>query len=501
MGTYNSDPTVNTLATAVAADPNVKAKLWSKLLEVGANTEDDFKKFEGEPESLKPFWKKRELAADGGDIIVFTTIGEAAGPGVRGEAELTGNTSKTRLATYQVQVDWWRDAVELTKKQIKFLAAGKSLETVLLGMLSRKLGRKRMYDMMMALIRKGNGNLMRPNNRQSRDQIRYSDVMTPAFLVSGKARLQGLGGRPVGLGKSPSGSPVHNFLAFIGQDAMTNIRNSSSYQNALNNAAARSADNPIFSGKLVDWQGLFLWEHIIVNPDADDALGSPMQPYGLLDTAIASGTTALDIRFGLGSTDSKPLYSGFYPGYDWVWVEGQPAAPDSNDYYVWIVNVSGVNAGKCGFYKYTGTSNNGNKLTTKAEAGDSAGAGGRLAAATSGYASTKIGQVSWDGTTMTDAHPVGSIIIPANQYGTPIGYSFLFGAGAALRAEGSITANKIYQDRDYGFVKGMGYEGIWGQGPTFDTQGKTRHYIVMEHAVEYAGITVPQVTTDRKSVV
>ena len=487
MGTYNSDPNVSTLAVMVAADPNVKAKLWSRMLEVGANTEDDFKKFEGEPESKKPFWKKRELAADAGDTIVFSSIGEAAGPGVRGEAELTGNTSIANIGTYSCQVDFWRDAVELTKKQLKFLATGKSLETVLLGMLSRKLGRKRMYDMMMSLIRKSNGNLMRPNNRASRDTLRYTDTLTPAFLVSAKARLQGLGGRAVDMAKSSSGSMVMNYLAFVGQDAMTNIRNSSSYQNALSHAASKSDSNPIFSGKLVDWQGLFLWEHIIVNPDADDVLGSPMQPYGVLGTAITAGTGVIDITFGSAAT--KPQYASFYAGYDWVWVEGQTAAPDSNDYYLWIVNQA--TNGLAGFYKYTGTSNNGNKITIKNEAGDSAGAGGRLGSATSSVRSTQIGQITYNSAVHTDAHPLGAIVIPANQYGTPIGYSFVFGAGAALRAEGSITANKINQERDYGFVRGMGYEGIWGQTPTVDSKGKPRNYVLLEHAVEYAGVTVP----------
>jgi hypothetical protein len=86
--------------------------------------------------------------------VVFSTIGDVGGPGVRGEAELTGHTSKPRMGAYTVQVDFWRDAVELTKKQLKFLATGKSVESVILGMLSRKLGRQKMYDMMMSLIRK-----------------------------------------------------------------------------------------------------------------------------------------------------------------------------------------------------------------------------------------------------------------------------------------------------------------------------------------------------------
>lgn len=492
---YNTDPIVYTLADAVAQSADVQARLWSKILEVGANTEDDFKELEGAPNSKKPFWKKKELAADGGQEVVFTTIGEAAGPGVRGEAELTGNTSEPRMGTYSVKVDFWRDAVEVTKKQLKFIATGKSLETVLLGMLSKKLGRKRMWDMMVSLIKKANGNIMRPNGRTSRDTIRHTDTLTPAFLVSAKARLQGLGARPADMSRSPSGSPVLHYLVFAGQDAMTNIRNSSSYQNALNQAAVRSnSENPQFSGKLVDWQGLFLWEHIIVNPDADDVQGSPIQPFGYLGTAITAGTGVIDITFGSAATNRH--YASFFPGYDWIWVENQTADPDTNDYFVWIVNASGADEGKAGFYRYTGSSNNGNKLTIKNEDGNAGtGAGGRLAGTTSAGAgdvrTTTLGSVTWSATTMTAAHPVGSYIIPANKYGVPIGYTFVFGAGAALRAEGSIGVNKITEKRDYGFVQGMGYESIWGQGPTKDTQGKTRHYVLLQHAVEYQGITVP----------
>src|SRR4051812_2788376 len=116
---YASDALVYSLADAVAQNADVKGKLWSKMLSAGSNTADDFSFLEGPPESKKPIWKKTELAADGGDKVVFSTIGDVGGPGVRGEAELTGHTSKPRMGAYTVQVDFWRDAVELTKKQLK----------------------------------------------------------------------------------------------------------------------------------------------------------------------------------------------------------------------------------------------------------------------------------------------------------------------------------------------------------------------------------------------
>jgi hypothetical protein len=73
----------------------------------------------------------------------------------------------------------------------------------------------------------------------------------------------------------------------------------------------------------------------------------------------------------------------------------------------------------------------------------------------------------------------------------PIGHSFVFGAGAALRAYGSIDAQAINQKRDYDFVTGMGYQSIYGQSPCFDTQGLPRNYVLLQHAIEHPGITVP----------
>lgn len=485
MGNYNSDPNVMTLATAVAQNSDVKGKLWSRLLEVGANTKDDFAMFEGETDSDKPFWRRQDLKADGGDKVVFSTIGEASGPGARGEVELTGRTSKAHMGAYTAQVDYFRDAVEVTKKQIKFLAAGKSLETVLMGMLSRKMGRKRMYDMMHCLFRTTNATFFRPNNRTSRDTIRHTDVLTPSFLVEGQARLQGIGAKPINVSKSKSGSEVWRYMVFAGQAAMTDIRNSTSYQNALLQAQARSDENPLFTGRLVDWQGMALFEHIVVDPDTNDPIGSPILPKAKLGTAITAANTTFVLAGGINQTTHPNTLSEYFrdfPGYDYLFTEDQTADPDANTYYFWVLNITGGSAGKAGFYAYTGSANTGNTIGAVTA---------RLRAAASGIAATTVGNITWDSTYHTDSHPVGSVIIPANAYGVPIGRSFIFGAGAALRPYGSVKADPIYQDRDYKFVKGMGYEGIWGQRAALDTQNVPRGYMVLEHAVEHPGLVVP----------
>jgi hypothetical protein len=92
---------------------------------------------------------------------------------------------------------------------------------------------------------------------------------------------------------------------------------------------------------------------------------------------------------------------------------------------------------------------------------------------------------------LVDKVDVGAVIIPANAKGVPIGYGFIFGAHAACRAYGSVQMNGIEQDDDYSFIKGKGYEMVYGQAPTINTNGVTNGYLLLEFAVEHEGYPVP----------
>lgn len=499
-GTYNSNARAEQLADALVTAPNAKGQLYARKLEDGAARYDDFKMLEGPEGSDSVFWTKRDLTKSAGDKMVFSVQSDLAGPGVIGEQELTGKTSTAKYSNYEVIVDFHRDAYEVTQKQKKFLAAGENVEDHAINKLKVKMGRWRMDEMKIALIRYANGNVVRPNKRKSRDEIVAADTLSPHFLITAKPQLQRLGGRPMNVARNKEGSPVHRHLFYASDVAMAEIRNDSTYLNALSAAQQRGDLNPIFSGRLVDWNNIGLFEHITVHPDADDKISDATAPMAILGTGFGVDSASSACKLIVNGSNTMSRYFEFFPGYDYTFYEGQDAAPDSHTYYAWILNPDG----SVGFVSYTGSSNNGNQITL-AHILSPDGAG------TSTLGNVKVGNIdstgdTWDnvpaaggvGETAntsedfkyTDTFTAGAYIIPANANGVPIGYSFLFGKGAGVRAYAQ-TDTYITQDRDYGFVNGRGYQGVWGQTPVKRTDGKTHGYLLLEHAISHPGLEVP----------
>lgn len=534
---YTNTINAQTLAEAVAMDPAVKAQLWSRYLEVGSRAHDVFSMFESEQPRIPIanvgktgiFCRRRDLKAQGGDKVHFTVISAPGGPGVMGEAQLAGNESKSKFKTYSVIVDWHRDAVAFTKKQIAFMAAGGTLQETTAELLKLKMGLWKQNDMMMALIRNGSGNTYRPNGKTSRNALGPNDTLSLSMAVAGKARLNTLGGKPISHQLGTNGDHINGFLTFASEFAFLNIRNDSSYANALQQADDRGKTNSLFTGKLVNWQGQSFFEHIVTDQDWDDYVGSPIQPKAVLGVAFGADSAVGDCVLKASSTNTVNRYFQFFPGYAYKFYEDEVVAADSSERYAWIVNPDGT----VGFVAYTGSNNDGNKITlTKILNPDNTADGSTLgnntvgnlccagdfsAADTPLWGVNHAGSAYVDGAgggvkdiagsastasntsadfTYTSQFDVGAVIIPANANGVPIGYGFIFGAHAACRAYGTIEMNGIEQETDYSFVKGKGFEMVFGQSPTINTNGVTNGYLLMEFAIEHEGYPVPSVDPD-----
>lgn len=540
MPSYNSDAVVSDWATAIAANPDLAEKAWAMKLHRDAMTNDDLSAFEssavepGSRASMDPntprgiICRKTDFSKLGGDTMVFQVMGPPAGPGVQGEAELTGKTSTPTFDTYTCTVEFKRDAVEYTKKHLKKFASKDQVIPATQAFMSQKSGLRRQREMMLYFRRYASGNVYRPNGRLSRNTLTWDDTLDPSAASKAKARATMNGAAPITKLRSRFGTIVHGYLCFATEEAMFGVRDHTGYQNALQHAGERGDANPLFTGRLVPYNGVHYFEHHVVNPGWNDIIGSPLAPRARLRVGFGVDSASGDciLKAGTGSGSTTNLYFQDFLGYDYLFTEGQQTSADSAEYYAWIVNPDG----SLGFIAYTGSGNNGNQITvtkilnpdntadasTKGQTtvGNITCAGDFSAADTPLWGLNHAGNAYADGNgggtvaigggagvsntsadhVYTSEFDAGATIIQANANGVPLGWSFLFGSMAAVRGYGQQEIN-IKQKRDYDWVTGMGYEGCWGQALCQRSDGQTNGYVLVEHAIHPEGFDIPALTS------
>ncbi len=534
MSAYHAESIVSTLAAAVAADPSVVAKVYSQQLRKGARSVDDFSMFEGAEGSGKPFIVRKDIGnAHAGDEVKFTVMSQPRGPGARGEQPLRGNESMVDFKTFGCVVDFWRDAFKFTKKQLKFMAGGGGVKSAVLLALREKLGRRRMNDMKMALKLQGVGNTIFPNGRKTVASLNALDTLTPSGITNAIPQWRRLGGRSIVV-TSKHGSPVYKPMVYIPDAAIAGIKNSSSYEQAAMHGGTRgNEENPLFSGKLLDWNGVGLFEHASVDPE-NDQCADPLAPRAILGTAFgvdsSAGSCVLrsDNANDNAKIDLKTPYMSWMGGYKYEWFEDQSSstalgapggvawttfygAITGATYYAWIINPDG----SVGFVSWVGTGNNGNQITINAilDPGNYSG----HTTGTSLLGTPTLGHFvatgdSWGLTGSHTYNPVaggggansncspdfvwtsqfeaGAYIIPCNANGAVDMCSLILGQETAVRAY--VGDDLLVGDKDdYSFVDGGGYETVFGQAPCIRTDGKTSGYSLLRHAGQHPGLEVP----------
>jgi hypothetical protein len=474
----------NTFAGVKTASAKTIGETYSKAVQLQSSNKDVFSQMEGPEGSGRPFCVKTDLSKGGGQTVNFTTMTEAGGPGVLGEQTLTGNEDDPDFGSYNCKLEIVRHATGWTEKMRAFMAAGASLEEIYARIEGNWFGRKKQWDMMVMLRNRANyRNTLRVNGKAF-DALLSTDTIGTSVITGGKALLTGLGATPADLSKkrSKAGSEILRYLLFDSNTALNSLKANSSYLAAVEQALDRGPDNVIFSGGYVDWDGNGIYEYNVQDPDTKGPIGAPILPRALLGTAIAAGTATVAITAGGRTSPSakmRPL--AWFLGYDYPFFEDQDATVDSGNYYVAILNTTGTDTGKFGVYKYTGSANDGNKISAITA---------RLGSAASGIRVTTLAGQTWDANIHTDAHPTGSLIFQVNAKCTTIGWGYMFGAMAAVRAYGAFpdgggSLRPIKEQGNYGMKKGMGMEAVYGQSPAQDTQNQARNYCLIPHAVNH----------------
>lgn len=506
------DSIVSQYTTLVTNYPNARAKIWSTMAITAAERTNVFSKLEGAEGSKKPIWRKDDFKKGKGDKITFTTVARLGAQARTGSQTLVGSEENAKLGTFDLQIDIKRHATGQTKKH-KLLTAVQ-MEGYYAAMLGDHCGWTQESDMMMSYRKMaGPYNTAFAGGKGSIANLKSADVLTPSLIETAGELGRTNQARPVSLRDGDQGQwTIPSYLVVAPHPALTELRQSTQWQQAMQYAADRGKDNPLFSGDFIPWDGHSILPHYVEDDDSYGPIGSAYAPKAYLGVAITAGTAALTIQCGYNGTGAAlanpggngtgPLYTGFFENYDWQWVEGQTANPQSGDQFVIIYNLVDSNGGaagdtgKFGFYRYN--TNNGYTLTTASFSSTTGKKGGRLSAtANAGGADTRdttVGNVAWNSALNTENHPTGSLILQSTINGVAYGYSSLLGAGSAMRGYGEGGIQKIVNEQDYGFKKAQGYEATYGQTPFYDTNGNPKRFVQMIHALQYAGVSLPVVT-------
>lgn len=497
----NAETMANVITASTVAGI-AKEQKWVLKAHVESRGRNPFTNFIGGYRGGKPIIEVMETNKLAGDTINLHRLAPLGGPGRQGEASRDGQEEKYRFSNYQFTIGrLWNGTAQnaVTRDQT---VIGSNFDREANSLLAEWMGWHKGTDVEASMIvAQHSRNTFRPNFKSTREALRTADYLTGETVIRAQNGLSSLQAKGLVAAKSKAGQEVYKYLLVSNQYALSKFKSTSTYTNILANAQVRGDGNELFAGGLPDWNGNMLWEWQVPDHTAFGPVGSLCVPRAFLGAAVTAGTATFDITGGgsaAGAALTTPLYfqnfsNAAYTGFEGVKI----AASTGTTRYVGIMNLSGSDAGKVGFYSYT--VNTGNVLTVA----------GRLGSAASGIRATTLGNVTWDVAPwtvaangpfagLTDAHPVGSLIFETNSYGVPFGLSYMMADEAVMSGYGSIdgkvsamgqrTEARGPHNLDYG----IGLELCWGCLAIPRVDGIAGGYAIIESAIDIPGL--PDIT-------
>ncbi len=451
--------------------PEIIAQFWSDAMQQSVIQKEWFSKFQGGEDSMMPIIEKQDLSRGDGDTINFTVGTGLAGDGVQGASTLIGNEEKAKLRTYQVEIDWVRHATAADRRFRSMSIAGRKLAFT--KMLSEWMALKKQNDGILKLIKQGAfttsgraNNTLWAGDAKADNDLTINDQLHTGFFTDSRRKLIGLGAKPANISRE-EGYEVPKFILVATTDMLTNLNNDGAWINAQSLARPREggADekNPLFTGCFSgkEFGGIVPFEFMQYDHDnaENGAIGSPLQPRALTRAAMTSSDSDLVVG-GSSASGTSIKWLKWFPGYDFLFTAGQSASADSNTYYAKIIDMPGTaNAGKFEIISYTGSVNNGNKLTA-------------------------VTRNVTGSTNTTQIHAADSLVVPCNAAGVAYGFCLVMGAWALLRAYGSNGKGGSGREtletdkQDYNFIQGAAIEANFGQAPAQRADGKFPNFVV-----------------------
>lgn len=487
---------VTEIADLIASDPKLQMEFWSETVRADARDKNPLKDFVGGEGSGLPILEKKE-DIQGGQVMHFSTMASVLGQGVRGNAELKTKVAKLTYNGFSLTVDFRRFAIA-EEQLVKYFshpgAKQGDRKTLMLKLSAEWWARTKSDDEQITLRNKalfavGQPNVLRVGGGATVDAITAADTIDTYTIEDGANLLISLGATPLQTDKDVAGADVPQFLFYGARKFLDPLKDEQRYREGIKYGASRGEENPFFSGKYPQWDNNLVFKHNVVDESGPVRKGSPLYPYALLGaplTAVATVVTGGGI-YNVGATLTDPVlfdFFSYFGGYAWKTYASEVLPVDANNYYAIIYNTSGPDKGKYEIVIYVAAANNGNTLTV-GRAVDTLQQTTKLTAA---------GRYS-------NVHPTGSLIIPCNALGVPIGHALHMGAEALCVGIGALEADPIEMGDDFRskttdtwHQQAEGVQSIIGYAPTEDTDGRYPNYVLVQGAVEYPELRLVDLT-------
>ncbi|MBK1883663.1 DUF4043 family protein [Luteolibacter pohnpeiensis] len=481
---------VNTGDSLAAMDPGSVRKLWQQGVLVAEQSSDFFQEMESRGNKAI-IQVKTDTSKGKGQEITFTNMSGFYDEPHIGEELFSGpdDFEETQISSYSLKVDWARHGYSFSDRTEEVMGMRGEIKSGANVELGKWLGRLKTDQLFGMFQLKLNSSNVLYANGKTLNTLGSADTLVWDEIVTGGQSMKPLGGLPANIAAMGSRAPIWSQNVIATEAALTSLKMDPDYRQVLSQGDNRGKGNTLFAGGYPCIDGHCIVPYNPIDHDGIGAVGSFLNPKAFLGTAVAAGTTAIDITGGGNATDgakTKKMYFKHFPGFAYRFIGEGTFAPATETRYFLIYNLTGADAGKVGMYSYT-TGNNGNKITIT----------GRLGSAASGIRATSLGDVTWDTGVWsgrhTDAHPSGSLIIPCNSKGVPIGDTLILGRQAALRGYGKYRGHRSQQVQEGGFIVQNFITSVFGQKIREDRIGRHPSVIRIRHAITYAGINLPTV--------
>jgi hypothetical protein len=482
-------------------------QIWQKGALMGEQNTDFFQQMESLSES-GVIWIKNELSKGAGSIMNFTTQSGFYGKGKYGEAlfEQPADFEVIKQGNFQLKIDYVRNAVRNSRRQEEMMGMLGDIDSGLNIELGNWLGRLK-TEQLFALITRllPVANQFYANGR-TLDTLRTEDILDWNNIVLAGQAMKPLGGKPARM-KTINGGQVWGQTFIATEPALTSLKLDDDWKRMLTVGYTKGPQNLVFSGGYPEVDGHVIAPFNAIDHDGDGPVGSFLNPYAYLDVQPADDSAAIVVKGGGAGWTTGVDYLRYFPGMPYQFVDtGLDATSDTGTYFFLIYNLTGADAGKWGMYAYRGhtttAGNNGTQITVIGKLWSSTAGigqqyfGGNDYTAATGAASgsTAVGAVTYDAAKHTWVHPVGSLIIPCNARGVPIGRTPILGRAGILRGYGSLRAEHTADLLNGKFITDRYITSVFGQSFRQDRKGRVPSVACLTHAITIPGISLPTVS-------